>query len=499
MSINFKNIPAGGQLRVPLFYAEVDASQANSASQLQRTLIIGQMLTASTETPNVPSISAGAADAQSRYGNGSMLAQMVWAYQQNDSFGEVWCLPLNDATTGGVAATGSIAFAGTATEAGVLSLYVAGRLISTTVTSGMTAAQLATAVVAAAAQVPNLPVSCTVDGTTPSKVDFTALNAGLAGNDIDIRLNYLGSRGGQATPAGITPTITAMSGGATNPSLTAALANLGDEPFDFVVSPYTDATSIAALTALLNDVSGRWSWEIQVFGHVFCAYRGTYGALTTFGTGLNDQHTSCIGFYDSPSPVWAWAAATAGAAAVSLRADPGLPLQTLQIQGVLAPPLQSRFTLSQRNTLLFDGISTFKVDDAGAVSIENLITTYQKNAFGQADNSYLQVETMFLLMFLLRDMASLVTTKYGRVKLAQDGTRFGPGANVVTPSTVAADIIALYQQREYEGYVQNSAAFAAGLVVQINSSNPNRLDVLWDGILIDGLRQFALLAQFRNS
>lgn len=500
MSINFKNIPSGGQVRTPLFYAELDNSQANTSSQQQRALVIGQMLASSTETPNVQSISAGPSDASARYGAGSMLAGMVAAYTLNDSFGELWCLPLADVASGsgGVAATGSVAFTGTATATGVLSLYVAGIKIATAVTSGTTAAQLATAVVAAAALIPNLPATLSVDGTTPSKVDITANHAGEAGNDIDIQLNYLGARGGEATPAGITPTITAMADGATNPTLTTALANLGDELFDFIVGPYTDEASIAALTSLLNDVSGRWSWEVQVFGGVFMAYRGTYGSQTTFGTGLNDQHSSCMGFPDSPTPVWIWAAATAGAAAVSLRADPGLPLQTLQIQGVLAPPQPSRFTLKQRNSLLFDGISTFTADDANNVYIENLITTYQKNAQGQPDDSYLQVETMYQLMFLIRDMKTLVTSKYGRIKLAPDGTRFGPGANVVTPSTVKADIIALYQQRESEGYVQNSAAFAAGLVVQINPQNAKRLDVLWDGDLIQGLRQFAMLGQFRN-
>jgi phage tail sheath gpL-like len=33
--------------------------------------------------------------------------------------------------------------------------------------------------------------------------------------------------------------------------------------------------------------------------------------------------------------------------------------------------------------------------------------------------------------------------------------------------------------------------------VQLNSTNPNRVDVLWAGILIDRLDVFALLAQFR--
>jgi phage tail sheath gpL-like len=153
--------------------------------------------------------------------------------------------------------------------------------------------------------------------------------------------------------------------------------------------------------------------------------------------------------------------------------------------------------LGERNTLLWDGITTFVVGSDGTVSINNLITTYQENAFGAADDSYLQVETLFLLMFVLRAQQSLVTSKYSRVKLAANGTRFAPGSAIVTPNTIRADLIAQYGELEFNGYVQDAAGFAKGLIVEKNSVNPNRVDVLWPGTLINQLRIFALLAQFR--
>ncbi|MDE2121913.1 MAG: phage tail sheath subtilisin-like domain-containing protein, partial [Betaproteobacteria bacterium] len=287
-------------------------------------------------------------------------------------------------------------------------------------------------------------------------------------------------------------------GGTVNPSLTTGLANLASKAFDFIVCPYTDATSLAAIASLLNDQTGRWSWDAQIYGHAFTAYRGTLGNQTTFGSGMNNQHTSVLGFNDSPTPSWVIAADFAATSAVSLRADPATPLQTLALSTMLAPPLQSRFALSDQNTLLFTGISTFTVDDAGVVRLQKVITTYQKNAFGQPDNSYLGVETMFTLAAVLRDMAGVVTSKFGRMKLAADGTRFGPGANIVTPNVARAALIAEYQHLEFDlGWVQDSKAFAAGLIVQQNTQNPNRLDVLWPGTLINQLNIFALLAQFR--
>jgi phage tail sheath gpL-like len=493
MTIPFKQIPQN--IRTPLFFAEIDNSHANTAVANQRALLIGPMTAAGVATPNVPLISAGTGDANLQAGSNSVLALMTAAYRQNDQFGELWYLPLQDAA-GAAAATGTIAFTSAPTANGTISLYIAGQLVTVAVTSGMTTAQVATAVAAAINLIPAMPVTASV---TTSTVTLTADNKGLVGNDIDIRFNYQGAQAGEVLPTGLAATITAMTGGATNPTLTTALGNLLDMPFDFIACAFTDVTSLDALKAFLNDQTGRWSWQQQVFGHVFCAYRSTWGGLTTFGTARNNQHESVMGFNDSPSPSWQWAAALAAVTAVSVRADPGIPMQTVALAGVLAPPLQSRFNLSQRNTLLYDGISTFTVASDGTVAIENLITTYQLNAFGQPDNSYLEIETMFLLAYVLRRLRTMVTTKYARVKLAANGTRFAPGSGIVTPNIIKADQIAEYRAMEYEGYVQGSDIFAQAIVVEQNASNPNRVDVLWPGTLINQLRIFALLAQFRLS
>ncbi len=166
---------------------------------------------------------------------------------------------------------------------------------------------------------------------------------------------------------------------------------------------------------------------------------------------------------------------------------------------MLAPPVASRFALTDRNTLLYDGISTFSVGDDGTCYAENIITTWQKNAYGTPDDSYLEVETMFLLMYVLRAMRAMVTTRYARMKLAANGTRFASGSAIVTPIIIRADVIAKYQELEFDGYVQNSDLFAQQVIVEQNANNPNRVDCLWPGTLIDQLRIFALLAQFRLS
>jgi phage tail sheath gpL-like len=493
--IPFAQVPE--TIRVPIFYAELDNSQANGELASQRTLLIGQMTAAGIGLAEVPLISAGVGDARQQFGTQSMLAAMTGAYRAADSSGELWYLPLEDDTEA-LAATGTVTIAAAPTSAGVLSLYVAGKRYALSVLPTQTPEDIATTLAALFGADALALVTANAHGNS---VALTAINAGECGNEIDIRLNYLGAPGGEYLPVGMAVQIAPMSGGALNPSdaLQAALDNCGDKAFDFIVCPYTDAQSLNVLKAFLDDTAGRWAWNQQIYGHVFTAYRGTLAGCTTLGSGRNNQHESILGFQDSPTPAWLVAAQLAGSIAPALRNDPGRPVQTLPIVGMQPPPVASRFQLTDRNVLLYDGISTFYVSDDGTCYAENIVTSYQKNAWGDPDDSYLEVETMFLLMYVLREMRSMVTSKYARMKLAANGTRFASGSAVVTPAIIQADVIAKYQEMEDAGYVQQSALFAQNVILEQNAKNPNRVDCLWPGTLIDQLRIFALLAQFRLS
>jgi len=492
MTVAFARVP--NNLRTPLFYVEFDNSMANTATATQRALLIGGMLSAGTATAGIPERVSSPNTVGALSGKGSLLHAMMTAYQANDAAAEIWILPLEEDSGSMVAATGTIKVASPPTDTGVISLYIAGIRVQLTVVATDTVAGIAASLATAINAKTSLPVTATAATDT---ITLKAKNLGSQGNSIDIRLNFEGTPGGEATPAGLVLTITPMTGGAGAPDITGALANLQDRTFDFIVSAYEDTTSLDALKAFLSDSGGRWSWEKQLYGHTFATTTGTYATLGTKGESRNNPHETMMGVNKSPSPPWVWSAGYTGAAAVSLRNDPGRPLQSLAISGVLAPALKDRFELTERNNLLYSGISTFTVDDDGTVRIENLITTYQKNSYGDEDDSYLQVETLFTLAFVVRFLRTQVTSRFGRMKLAANGTRFAPGAAIVTPNIIRADQIAQYQTLETQGYVQDSAGFAAGLIVEQNASNPNRVDVLWPGTLINQLRIFALLNQFR--
>jgi phage tail sheath gpL-like len=231
----------------------------------------------------------------------------------------------------------------------------------------------------------------------------------------------------------------------------------------------------------------------MLYGGYFCAIRGTQGTLASTGLARNGANGTALGFYDGPDPAWAWAADYAGACAVSLRADPGVPLQYLTLN-VKAPPLPSRFIRSARNTLLYDGISTFRVNAASQVELERAINFYQTNAAGAADNSFLDVETNYGLMFLIRDMQNFLLTQFPRKKLVADGTRIPPGSSMVSPTTVKTAVIARYRRQCLDGYAQQPDTFAANIVA-VDAGN-GALQLLLPFVLVNQLRQIPMLVQF---
>jgi phage tail sheath gpL-like len=495
MAVSFNNLPAN--IRVPLFYAELDNSQAGTFAFQSRSLLIGQKLAAGTAAANIPLMVTSLAQAKALFGQGSILAMMMETYRKNDSFGEVWCLPVAD-NGGGTAATKTLTVTGPASANGTIPLYIGGEYVGVGVRSGDTADEIAASIAAAIAEMPDLPVTAAT-GADPNEhvVTLTFRHKGTQGNDLDVRIAYAGPSDGEALPAGVGIVIAAGANGATDPSLTTALANLGDSEFDFIALPFTDTTVLDAVKEMMDDQTGRWSWAKQIYGGVYSAKRASVANLSTFGNARNDPHVSVMGFNDSPSPVWRWAAAYAAQAAKSLTIDPARPLQTLPLVGIKAPPISSRFTIMERQTLLFDGVATYSVRADGTVQIEREITTYQKNAYDQPDNSYLDVQTLYTAATVLRRMRQAVTSKFGRHKLAGNGTRFGAGQAITTPNIIRAELIAQYAAMEELGLVENSDLFKENLIVERNADDPTRVDILWPGDFVNQLRIFAVLAQFR--
>jgi phage tail sheath gpL-like len=290
-----------------------------------------------------------------------------------------------------------------------------------------------------------------------------------------------------------------LTGGTGEPNFTAAISAIQTQEFDYVAMPYTDTGSMTAWNTEYGfGPTGRWNYTRQQYGFIVNFYRGDYADLLEWGLAQNSPVMSTIGMEQQvPSPVWEASAAYCASAALGFSDDPARPLQTLELLGILPASLQNRFTTQQRAALVNSGIATQYVNPSGNMAIEREQLQYQFNVYGQSDTAFALLTTPSTLQALLQRMKSSITTKYPRVKLFPDGTALGPGQAAVTPTIIAGELVSEYSSAMYDGLVSNMAAFKAGLLVEINDQNPNRLDVLWDPTLAEQLRQMTVLAQFR--
>lgn len=487
--ISFNSIPIN--LRVPGQYIEIDNSAAIRGlnGMPVRALVIGQKLAAGSQAALTPVLITSVDQARSLFGAASQLAHMLEKFKGANSFVECWAIAQED-NGAGVAAIGSVTFAGPATASGTLNFYIGGRRVQTAVASANASTVIATAFAAAINADTTLPVTAAVDGVNTSKVNITARHKGECANFIDLRFNYYA---GEATPAGVTATIVAMTGGTANPDVAAVLNAIGDEWYTDFVMPYTDGANLTAMEAEMADRFGPLK---MIDGHFYAAYSDTHGNLVTKGQARNSPHGSFMGAKKSPTPPYEVAAILGAVCAYHLQIDPARPVQTLPLVGLLAPALADRFTMEERNILLYNGISTFRVGSDGIVYIERVITAYRTNAFGANDPSYLDIETMKTLAYLRYDTRTFIALRYPRHKLADDGTALGRGQAVVTPKVIKAALIARFRLWEEAGLVEGFDQFKEDLIVERDATDVNRLNALIPPDIINQFRVFAGKVQF---
>lgn len=475
-------------LRVPFVAIEFDPSRAFQGASIlnYKALIMGQKTTGGSEAELELDRITSKDIAAAYYGAGSQLARMFAKWFLNNKFTEVYGMSIDDDASG-VAATGTATVTGAATVDGTVYLTINGVLVTAAVADLDDATAIGDAIAAAITAKTELPVTAAnVTGT----VTFTGKNKGENANDIDIQLNF---NDGEVLPAGVTIVIVAMASGATNPDVSEILALLGDEWYNVIVCPWSDAVN---LTALETELADRFTAMRMIDGVAFISKKGTLSELATFGNGRNSPHACCPNSHKLLTTSEEFAAGNAGQLAAEASIDPARPFQTLPLYGFVAPKVVDRFTIEERNSLLHDGISTYKVDSGGVVRVERAITMYQKNAQDAPDIAYLDCNTLFSLMYMRWDFRTTIQRKYPRAKLADDGVRVASGQQIITPKIGKAEAISKFRAWELQGLVENIDQFKNDLQCYRSESDPNRLEWVLPPDLINQFRVGSVLLQF---
>lgn len=541
---NFIDIPA--QTLVPFVWMEFDATRARPASSVQpyKLLLIGQRLVAAatgwltatgyvvgdrvsnggksyvctvahtsgasdepgtganyldfwgeytpgTEAELVPRQLTSANQASTLFGRGSHLHGMADALFRNNLFTEAWAVAQDDAGSA-TAANWTVTFTGVPTAAGTLFLYIGGVRFAVGVAASDPIDTYGAAVAAAIQADTSLPVVASYDAAN-DRVSLVAKSPGTAANDLDIRFNYYL---GEEYPAGVNaPTVALASAGATDPDVSSVWAVLGDVHYNVFGMSYVDTANIAALETELLDRYGP-DRAIDAVGIV--TLQDTHANLLTAAASRNSQHVSLMGVDSFLTPPWRVTASIVANVARSAMSDPAVPFQNMVLQGVLAPKATDEFTLSEQELLLAAGIAIFQVNASGQVLIGRLVSTYTKDSQGAPDDTFRDLNTSLTLGYFRWDMRNALISAFPQHKLAADGGRYLPGAKIVTPSLMRAEIIAVAKGWADRGLLEDFEGFKASVQVTRDvATDPNRLDVLIAPDVVNQFRVARIQTQFR--
>ncbi|MFV0450567.1 MAG: phage tail sheath subtilisin-like domain-containing protein [Vibrio sp.] len=487
------NIP--NDILPPLVYIDIDNSQALSGTPAlaQKILVIGQQLPTALSTPlKITRIGTSESEADALYGKGSMISAMLKRLRKANSYTDVYALNVADLAAS--SAKASVTVSTTTVKAGVIALLIAGTSVQVTVKEDDTADAITTAIIAAINENESLPVTAALQDGETSVIEVTCKWTGVTGNDIDMRYNYYD---GEVLPAGVSLTLTSFTAGAGTPDMSEVIAAIPDEWYNHIAMPFNDTQS---MNALRDELVSRYGPLKMIEGIAYTAFRGTFAATGTYGDGRNDYLFTCMGTNSSPHPTWEWAASYCGIAAYQLGIDPARPLQTLVLPGILPPNKEDVWDQTERNLLLHDGIATYTRTPGGECAIEREVTMYKVNTYGDPDPSYLDITTPATLGYLRYSLRVMVTNRYPRHKLAGDDVlpKLNPGQPVVTPKLMCNAILELADTDWVpNGLVEDFEGFKETLSVYRDDSDVNRLNCVFKPDLVNQLRVFAALMQYK--
>lgn len=461
--------------RVPGVYTEIDNSLASGVSTIKKSLIIGQRLSSGSKTANSISLCMSETDAIDFYGEGSMLHHQVRAFRKMNPSSELWVLALDDLVAG-VQATGSIVVTGTVTKAGVIPILMGdNKVLNVGVSKDDSNDAVATKIHEVITAKSDALITSSVSTNT---VTVTAKHKGELMNEFKMTLAYYD----ELLPEGITFAFTQLNSGAGNPDITSALAVITEETFKYIAMPYRDT---ANMTAMEESLEAKFNAYSPYSGHFLQAVPGTLAEMSAYGNSRNSKQGTGLMCKDSPSwPVIIGAGLT-GVVAYYAAIDPSRQFKTLALDVMLPPPLDKRLDDTEREVLLWDGISTCKVV-GGKTQIEALVTFFQLGATGQPDDSFLYITTKLLITEMRDEQNIYYGNLYPRHKLADD-TAFAV-EGLVRPKDMTADTLVLVKSWHKKGWIESVEQFMEDLFIERSTLNSEAMAMMSKPNLINNLR-----------
>lgn len=489
MAIAFTEIPEA--LLVPGQYQEIDNSLAGAAGDVKRALMIGTMAASGTAAAGKAVQVRSADRAKKLFGSGSPAAIMAEEFLKHNTTEELWVLPIAEPSSG-LKWNRSFEITSSNAVPGSVEISINGKFSDVVVKDNATASDIAGSIVAAINGMENCPVEAEVlsGESGKSSVKFSSVVKGVTGNYNTVSINSL-SKGVsiQAKEAVL---------GTLNPEIEVPLKNLGAVRYHYIASDFADSKNIKAVADELND---RYTALRQIDGRCFIALSGEIGDASSEGTMLNSaQEVNCPHIVLAPrgksvQAPCVWASAWCAKVSRRLSDDPASNTTDIEINDLLA----DEFNFDDRQALLLNGISTYKVDGSGTLLVERVVTSYTENSDGARDTSYLDIQVVETVSAIRTKINQEARKRFKTWKLARTEENFGAGSKVMTPGVWRSFLAELYQSffiKEAQ-WCQDFESYKNSIIVEVKAESKTRLEYRHRPVLIGQFYVGAGLNQFQ--
>jgi phage tail sheath gpL-like len=460
--------------RVPGFYGEINTNNAlpGLAPTPDSLILIAQMTSAGSVAANLPQKVFSDADAALYFGQGSVahLASRA-ALEANPN---IALSVVGVADNGSTKATGSVVISSACTVIpGAVDLWIGDEHVSTGVSVGDSTSTIAGRLKTALDQIQTyLPVTYTLSSGT---LAFTARNAGTLGNTTTITA---------INSSDATSVVTDMASGSTDPDVGAydttssVLGSIVGGNYTIVISTLADSgnlTKIKTMNTFVNNPNNNGN-QITVYGYTdqigTFANAETLAGTMNSGTMTEGYVNYASGNLAKPEP---YKIGARYAAVLASTSDPVVPYDGLVVAQD-APAVPDRFTWTQKQDLLSNGVTPLAVVPGDELAIVRAISTYTLNSQGAPDPTLLDINTMRTMFFVRSQVRTRLTNVFRGAKL-----------NARTMRLMKPEVLDVLYNLQNAEIVQNVAKYESAVLVEQDLSDVTRVDISVPTNIISGL------------
>jgi phage tail sheath gpL-like len=432
----------------------------------RRVLLIGHVAASGAAAPigTITKAIGTESDALAYCGEGSMLMAMWRAAAGNMELGGVIdILPLATAS-GAAKATATLTIAGAPTQAGEVMVHIAGVRVSVGASLVDTATDIATRLTTAINALTALPVVAT---SSAGVITLEARWGGASCNDIDVRGRFYRD---DIMALGVTLTVAAMSGGATNPDLSAYVLAASNYRATEIVCPFNDSTSMGILEA---EQETRWGCTNQQDGQVITVKRGALAAHLTWLQPRNSKQVHSIHVRNDRTTPWETAAMAGAAIESSAAIDAVVPYTGIKLKGYMGPADADVWDeRTDANNLALLGGSVIEANEDGTGNLLRMFTHYKRSPSGANDQSCRELCWVKIASYWRWFRTNEFETKYrDGWKADQYATEVLSGQKIMTKELVQEICVALYMIFVQAGWFTFAQHFIDTMVIEFEPAN----------------------------